>query len=110
MSFSLIACPTELVTQNARTLQEKFVKARGANPGALPGRFTAEMLQIECITKLQLEHHTETVVDFVAVKTSGVPQLSISSDFSALNLKGLREMRWVDLLVPNQIPELIELC
>jgi hypothetical protein len=33
--------------------------------------FTAEMLQIECITQLQQMRHTGTVVDFVAVKTSG---------------------------------------
>jgi hypothetical protein len=47
---------------------------------------------------------------FCSCKSLAFQQLSTAENFVMLNLKGFREVRRVEHLVPNQIPTVIEIC
>src|SRR5262249_52362030 len=84
------------------------VQATGAKPEGLPGRCSYKCPKLSSwpYGNAAPSRHCGR---FCSCENLTVPQLSIPPNFAVLNLKGLREMCRVDLLVPNQIPTLIEI-
>jgi hypothetical protein len=90
-------------------LRPPLTQPPGANPGGLPHREVRKLFVFNAISRRR-EILNGNCSRFCVGESLRLQQLSTLSSFLLLNPKEFREECRVDLLVPNQIPTLIEFC